>query len=64
MAAASDYVNRNRVEVAIGRYEKVIGGDLRFRNDERRATEVAIAVQVLDRMLELERPISRPHRTN
>jgi hypothetical protein len=36
----------------------VIGDGLRFRKDERRATEVAIAVHVLNRMLELGRPIS------
>jgi len=31
---------------------------LRSRKDERRATEVAVAVHVLNRMLELGRPIS------
>jgi hypothetical protein len=34
----------------------VIGGGLRSRTDERRATEVAVAAQALDLMLELGRP--------
>jgi hypothetical protein len=33
-----------------------IGDDLRSRLDERRATEVDVAVHVLNRMLELGRP--------
>ena len=49
---------RSRAEAAIGRYKQVIGGDLRFHKDERRASEVAVAVTVLNRMLELGRPIS------
>jgi hypothetical protein len=36
----------------------VIGDGLHFRQDERRASEVAVAVQVLNRMMELGRPIS------
>jgi hypothetical protein len=55
---ASGYNVRSRVEAAAGRYKQVIGDGLRFRKDERRATEVAVAVQVLNRMLELGRPIS------
>ena len=55
---ASGYNIRSRVEAAIGRYKQVIGDGLRFRKDERRATEVAVAVQALNRMLELGRPIS------
>ena len=55
---ASGYNVRSRVEAAVGRYKQVIGDGLRFRKDERRATEVAVAVQVLNRMLELGRPIS------
>ncbi len=54
----SDYNIRSRVEAAVGRYKQVIGDGLRFHKDERRATEVAVAVQVLNRMLELGRPIS------
>ena len=54
----SDYNKRSRVEAAVGRYKQVIGDGLRFHKDERRATEVAVAVCVLNRMLELGRPIS------
>jgi hypothetical protein len=36
----------------------VIGYGLRSRTDQRRAIEVNVAVQVLNRMLELGRPIS------
>ena len=36
--------------------ETVIGDGLRSRMDERRATEVNVAVHVLNRMLELGRP--------
>src|ERR1700750_3224033 len=54
----SGYNKRSRVEAAIGRYKQVIGDGLRFRKDERRATEVAVAVRVLNQMLELGRPTS------
>jgi hypothetical protein len=55
---ASGYNTRSRVENAIGRYKQVIGDGLRCRKDERRVTEVAVAVHVLNRMLGLGRPIS------
>jgi hypothetical protein len=54
----SGYNKRSRVEATIGRYKRVIGDGLRFRNDERRATEVTVAVHVMNRMLELGRPLS------
>jgi hypothetical protein len=41
--------------MATGRYKQVIGDGLRFRCDTRRVTEAAIAVGVLNRMLELGR---------
>ena len=37
-------------------WKQVIGGGLRSRTDERRATEVAVAAHALNRMLELGRP--------
>ena len=40
------------------RFKRVIGDGLRSRTDERRATEMDVAVQVLNRMLELGRPES------
>jgi hypothetical protein len=55
---ASGYTNRARVEAAIGRFKQVIGDGLRCRTDQRRATEVDVAVHALNRMLELGRPIS------
>ena len=53
---ASGYNWRALVEADIARFKRVIGGGLRSRTDGRRATEVAIAVGALNRMLELGRP--------
>ena len=55
---ASGYTIRARVEATIGRFKQVIGDGLRCRTDQRRATEVDVAVHALNRMLELGRPIS------
>jgi hypothetical protein len=52
------YNRRALAEAAISRYKRVIGDALRSRTDPRQATEVAIAVQALNRMLELGRPES------
>jgi hypothetical protein len=52
----SGYNSRALVEADISRFKRVIGGALRSRTDERRATEVAVAVRVPNRMLELGRP--------
>jgi hypothetical protein len=41
---ATGYNRRAKVEASIGRYKQVIGDELRFRKDNRRTTEVAIAV--------------------
>jgi hypothetical protein len=51
----SGYNRRALVEAAISRYKRVIGDGLRSRTDRRRATEVAIAVRALNRMLDLGR---------
>jgi hypothetical protein len=53
---ASGYNRRAKVEAAIGRWKQVIGDGLRSRMDGRRATEVDVAVHVLNRMLEFGRP--------
>jgi hypothetical protein len=53
---ASGYNDRALVESDISRYKRVIGDALRSRTEARRATEVAIAVRALNRMLELGRP--------
>jgi hypothetical protein len=55
---ASGYNRRALAEAAISRYKRVIGDALRSRTDRRQATEVAIAVRALNRMLELGRPKS------
>ena len=55
---ASGYTKRARAEAALGRFKQVIGDGLRSRTDERRATEVDVAVHALNRMLEFGRPIS------
>jgi hypothetical protein len=54
----SGYTRRALVEAAISRLKRVIGDALRSRTDRRRATEVAVAVQALNRMLEFGRPKS------
>jgi Transposase DDE domain len=51
----SGYNRRAKVEASIGRYKQVIGPGLRFRKDNRRATEVAISVSIMNRMLMLGR---------
>jgi len=53
---ASGYNKRARVEAAMNRWKQVIGDELRAHADERRATEVAVAVHALNRMLDLGRP--------
>ena len=55
---AAGYNRRALVEAAISRYKRVIGDALRFRTMSRQATEVAIAVNALNRMLEFGRPKS------
>ena len=55
---AAGYNRRALVEASISRYKRVIGDALRFRTVSRQATEVAIAVNTLNRMLECGRPKS------
>ena len=52
----SGYNWRALVESDIARWKRVIGDGLRFQTDKRQATEVAIAADVLNRMLDLGRP--------
>jgi hypothetical protein len=49
----SGYDERARVEGQFARWKQVIGDGLRFHSDQARATEVAIAAQVINRMLDL-----------
>ena len=53
---ASDYNWRALVEADIARWKRVIGDGLRSQRDGRQATEVAIAADALNRMLDLGRP--------
>ena len=53
---ASGYGQRALVEADISRSKQVVGDGLRFQTDGRQATEVAIAAEVLNRMLDLGRP--------
>jgi hypothetical protein len=55
---ASGYTKRARAEAGIGRFKQVIGDSLRSRTDQRRATEVSVAVYALNRMLELGRRVA------
>jgi len=52
---ASGYNRRARIEASMSRWKQVIGDELRAHTDERRATEVAVAVHTLNRMLDLGR---------
>ena len=54
--SASGYNTRARVEATMNRWKQVTGDELRANTDERRATEIAVAVQALNRMLDLGRP--------
>src|SRR3954454_16716800 len=53
---ASGYNWRALVEADVSRWKPVVGDGLRFQTDGRQATEVAIAADVLNRMLDLGRP--------
>ncbi len=44
------------MESDISRWKRVIGDGLRSQTDGRQRTEVAVAAEVLNRMLELDRP--------
>ena len=52
---ASGYNRRAQVEATMNRWKHVMGDELRAHTDERRATEVAVAVHALNRMLDLGR---------
>jgi len=51
-------VRTARSEAAIGRFKQAVSDGLRSRMDERRATEVGVAVHALNCMLEPGHPIS------
>ncbi len=53
---ASGYDWRALVESDVGRWKRAIGDGLRSQTNGRQATEVAIAANALNRMLDLGRP--------
>ena len=53
--ATSGYTKWARAETAMSRFKRVIGDGLHSHADERRATEVEVAVHVLNRMLDMGR---------
>src|SRR3954466_16373505 len=55
---ARGYNHRALAEATIGRFKRVIGDGLHSRTDQRQATEMNVAVMVLNCMLELGRPKS------
>ncbi|EWY35942.1 transposase ISSpo9 [Skermanella stibiiresistens SB22] len=55
---SSGYNVRALVEAFFSRGERVIGDGLQFRTEDRRNTEIAIAVRILNYMLALGRPDS------
>ena len=55
---ATGYGRRSLVETAIGRYKHLVGSTLRARNLAAQQGEVAIAVQALNRMIGIAKPLS------
>jgi hypothetical protein len=55
---ASGYNKRSRVETAIGRFEQVIGDGLSSPTGAHQDAEIAVAIHVLNRMLDFGRPNS------
>ncbi len=52
------YGRRNAAETAVGRYKHLIGPRLRARNAAAQAGEVALAIQVLNRMIREAKPVT------
>ena len=55
---ATGYGRRNLVETGIGRYKGLIGTKLRARTPVNQQGEAAIAVELLNRMIETAKPVS------
>ena len=55
---ATGYGRRNHVETTMGRYKHLIGPKLRARCQPNQHGEVALAVQVLNRMIRTAKPVS------
>jgi len=55
---ATGYGRRSLIETAIGRYKSMIGSRLRARTFAAQQAEIAIAVEALNRMIRIAKPIS------
>jgi hypothetical protein len=55
---ATGYGKRNHVETTMGRYKHLIGPKLRARSRPAQLGEVALAIQVLNRMIREAKPVS------
>ncbi len=55
---AHDYGRRSLVETTIGRYKSIIGDRLHARHDDAQPVETAIGIKVLNRMVNLVKPVS------
>jgi hypothetical protein len=56
---ATGYTRRNLIEAGVSRYKRIIGRRLRTRSLAAQRAETRIGVQVLNRMLDLGRPITQ-----
>lgn len=57
-AEGSDYGRRSLLETAIGRHKRSIGSRLQARSSDSQEGDIAIAVQALNRMIRIAKPIS------
>ena len=55
---ATGYGRRSHAETAVGRYKAIIGPRLRARSLPAQQGEAAIAVEVLNRMIRVAKPVS------
>ena len=55
---ATGYGRRSHAETAVGRYKAIIGPKLRGRSLPAQQGEAAIAVEVLNRMIRVAKPVS------
>ena len=54
----SSYNKRSLVEVAVGRYKKIIGNKLHAKLDSNRLSEIKLWCYILNKMLDLGKPNS------
>ena len=55
---ATGYGRRSHAETTVGRYKAIIGPKLRARTLPTQQGEAAIAVEVLNRMIRVAKPVS------